>query len=90
MRAQFEVERSCYPIAALPKGEGRYEITNMVGLDSLCDTLLPYEVANTIATRANALHRASRQHGWTEHGVSPEVQAWVKAEAAAYSRAMAG
>lgn len=90
MRAQFEVERSCYPIAALPKGEGRYEITNMIGLNSLCDTPLPYEVANTIATRANSLHRASRQHGWTEHGVSPEVQVWVKAEAAAYIGALPG
>lgn len=90
MRAQFDVERSCYPIAALPTGEGRYKITNMIGLEAMCDHLLPHEVASTIANRANSLHRASRQQGWTEHGVSPEVQAWVKAEAAAYIGALPG
>ena len=89
MRAQFEVERSCYPIAALPNGEGRYKITNMIGLDAMCESPLPHEVASTIATRANALHRASRQHGWHEHGISPEVQAWVKAEAVAYVGSLA-
>lgn len=84
MRAQFDVERSNYPIAALPHGEGRYSVTNMIELENLSEALLPYEVASTIATKANSLHRASRQHGWHEHGISPEVQSWIKAEVAAY------
>ena len=90
MRAQFDVERSCYPIAALPRGEGRYTVTNMIGLEGLHETPVPYEVANTIATRANSLHRKSRQHGWHEHGISPEVQSWIKAEVAAYTDAVIG
>ena len=90
MRAQFDVERSCYPIAAISNGEGRYTVTNMIGLEGLHETPVPYEVANTIATRANSLHRESRQHGWHEHGISPEVQAWIKAEVAAYTDAVIG
>lgn len=84
MRAQFDVERSNYPIAALPHGEGRYSVTNMIELENLSEELLPYEVASTIATKANSLHRASREHGWKEHGISPEVQSWIKEEVAAY------
>lgn len=84
MRARFDVERSNYPIAALPHGDGRYSVTNMIELENLSEELLPYEVASTIATKANSLHRASREHGWKEHGISPEVQSWIKAEVAAY------
>lgn len=90
MRAQFDVERSNYPIAALPRGEGRYSVTNMIELQSISEALLPYEVASTIATKANSLHRASRQHGWHEHGISPEVQSWIKAEVAAYIGSLPG
>lgn len=88
MRAQFDVERSNYPIAALPHGEGRYSVTNMIELENLSEALLPYEVASTIATKANSLHRASREHGWKEHGISPEVQSWIKAEVTAYTVAV--
>lgn len=58
MRAQFDVERSNYPIAALPHGEGRYSVTNMIELENLSEALLPYEVASTVATKALT---ASRQ-----------------------------
>ena len=90
MRAQFDVERSNYPIAALPHGDGRYSVTNMIELKNISEALLPYEVASTIATKANSLHRASREHGWKEHGVSPEVTAWVKAEVDTFLRATRG
>lgn len=88
MRARFDVERSNYPIAALPHGDGRYSVTNMIELENLSGELLPYEVASAIATKANSLHRASREHGWNEPGISPEVQAWIKAEVAAYTDAV--
>lgn len=90
MRAQSDVERSCYPIAAIPDGDGRYNVTNMFELENISEALLPYEVASAIATKANSLHRASRQHGWNEYGISPEVQSWIKAEVAAYTDAVGG
>lgn len=88
MRAQFDVERSNYPIAALPHGEGRYSVTNMIELKNISDALLPYEVASEIARKANALHRASREQGWKEHGISQEVQAFVKVEVDAFVKAV--
>lgn len=89
MRGNFDVNNSAYPIAALPVGEKRYRVTNMIGLDALHDGLLPHEAATEIARKANALHRASREHGWKEHGISPEVQAFVKVEVDAFVQAIA-
>lgn len=88
MRAQFDVERSNYPIAAIPHGEGLYSVANMIELENISEALLPYEVASTIATKANSLHRASRQHGWNEHGISPEVQSWIKVEVDEFVKAV--
>ena len=80
MRAQFEVENSAYPIAALPDGNGWYYVTNMIGLDRMHDAAIPHEAAVTIARKGNGLHRASRQQGWTAHGIQPEVAALIREE----------
>lgn len=88
MRGNFDINNSSYPIAALPVGEKRYRVTNMLYLEPLHEALMPHEAASEIARKANALHRASREQGWKEHGISPEVQAFVKVEVDAFVKAM--
>lgn len=79
MRGNFEVEKSQYPVAALPNGECQYYLTNMVGLERLHDKpIADRERANTIATQANSLHRSSRAHGYRGHGPNEGVLAYIK------------
>lgn len=79
MRGNFEVEKSQYPVAALPSGEGQYYLTNMIGLERLhTKPITDRERAHTIAAQANSLHRSSRAQGYKGHGPNEAVIHYIQ------------